>query len=143
VHAVVANHASQKLGFKYFGPYQVIGKIGNVSYKLKLPDHARIHPVIHVSQLKKAIQPNNTVSAELPIALIGASVPVQPSMNCAEHFIQRGSKQVPQLVLQWSGMADTCASWEPLYAIVEAFPFAPAWGKVVPAGEGTVTARDL
>jgi hypothetical protein len=40
-------------------------------------------------------------------------------------------------------MPDTCATWEPLYAIVKAFPFAPAWGQAVPAGEGTVTARHL
>jgi hypothetical protein len=34
-----------KLAPKFFGPYQVTTKIGNVSYRLKLPDKARIHDV--------------------------------------------------------------------------------------------------
>lgn len=34
---------------------KVQAKVGNTTYMLQLPDHARIHPVFHVSQLKKAI----------------------------------------------------------------------------------------
>jgi hypothetical protein len=61
VQVSVTQRGSQKLGFRYFGPFQIISKVRNVSYKLQLPDNARIHPVIHISLLKKAIRPGDTV----------------------------------------------------------------------------------
>ncbi|XP_060193306.1 uncharacterized protein LOC132622672 [Lycium barbarum] len=45
-----------KLSPRYIGPYLIIRKIGKVAYELDLPaDLGAVHPVFHVSMLRKCI----------------------------------------------------------------------------------------
>ena len=46
---------NNKLSPRYYGPYQIMKKIGSVAYKLEFPPTTKIHPVFHVSCLKKVI----------------------------------------------------------------------------------------
>ena len=43
-----------KLSPRYMGPYEIVERIGEVAYRLRLPPElARIHDVLHVSMLRK------------------------------------------------------------------------------------------
>lgn len=55
VQSSVAPRSHHKLLFKFYGPYEVLERVGSVAYRLALPSSSRIHPIIHVSQLKKAL----------------------------------------------------------------------------------------
>lgn len=46
---------NRKLAPHFFGPFEVEARVGVVAYHLKLPITSRVHPVFHVSLLKKAI----------------------------------------------------------------------------------------
>lgn len=58
IQSSVAPRANQKLSFKFFGPFKIIERVGPVAYKLSLPISSAVHPVFHVSQLKKAVSSN-------------------------------------------------------------------------------------
>jgi len=54
-----------KLNPKYFRPYRILDRVGEVAYKLEFPLNLKIHNVFHVSQLKKYVS-GAVVSTELP-----------------------------------------------------------------------------
>ncbi|PKU76571.1 hypothetical protein MA16_Dca001175 [Dendrobium catenatum] len=64
----VAHRRNEKLAPRYFGPYEVLKEIEVVTYWLKLAPTATIHPVFHVSQLRKVIG-DYTTNPELPTTL--------------------------------------------------------------------------
>ncbi|XP_026452067.1 uncharacterized protein LOC113352468 [Papaver somniferum] len=64
---LVAIRKNFKLSSKYFGPFEILQRIGAVAYKLKLLVGSRIHPIFHVSQFKKKIGLTVTTFPQLPL----------------------------------------------------------------------------
>ena len=64
----LATRVNKKLSPRYYGPFEVVEKVGKVAYKLLLPLDSRVHPIFHVSLLKKCIA-ENVVSQPLPTVL--------------------------------------------------------------------------
>lgn len=58
IQSLVAPRAHHKLLFKFYGPFKVLERVGASAYRLQLPPNSKIHPVLHVSQLKKALGPH-------------------------------------------------------------------------------------
>jgi len=104
-----AARVSHKLAAKYYGPYQVLAKVGTVAYKLNLPPSLMIHPVFHVSQLKKHVG-NQIVQSTLP-----ASQPtpdLHPRAILDRRLVRKTHKATTQVLIHWEGLPPTDATWE-------------------------------
>jgi hypothetical protein len=55
-----------KLAPKFYGPYTILKCVGQVAYQLALPGHSKLHPVFHVSCLKKVIGTKCQIQTHLP-----------------------------------------------------------------------------
>jgi hypothetical protein len=112
--------------FKYYGPYAVLERIGEVAYRPDLPTTSRIHPVVHVSQLKKAIGAQVQVQTRLPSPLDILQIPVRVLQR---RLRQNGVVTVHQVLVQWSGQPESLATWEDYDELKQRFPRALAWGQ--------------
>ncbi|CAO2149208.1 unnamed protein product [Urochloa humidicola] len=120
------HRSERKLAFKFFGPFQILAKVGSVAYKLLLPPSSSIHPVLHVSQLKKVVAPNVEV---IPIVPDAFDVPRVPEAVLQKRVISKGVLAVTQVLIKWSGWPSAMATWEDLVCLQQKFPYAPAWGQ--------------
>jgi hypothetical protein len=66
VQSSLAPRSNQKLAFKFYGPYAIIERVGSMAYKLDIPPSVAIHPMFHVSQLKKTVGAGIEVSSSHP-----------------------------------------------------------------------------
>lgn len=118
----VAIRLCLKLSSRFYGPFQVLEKIGNVAYKLRLPAHSKIHPVFHVSLLKKHVGATPIVAAELPEFNEADYCPLTPEAVLQRRLIQRQDHPVTQWLIRWHGLDSDQASWEDQTFIEQQFP---------------------
>ncbi|VAH54334.1 unnamed protein product [Triticum turgidum subsp. durum] len=76
---------------------------------------------------------------ELPV-LDEDLLPLQvPEAVLQKRRVQRGARQVKQVLVQWSGFPTSLATWEDKIPLRSRFPRALAWGQAKRKGRGNVT----
>ncbi|KAF7147605.1 hypothetical protein RHSIM_Rhsim03G0132800 [Rhododendron simsii] len=129
--ATMQVRANQKLAPRFYGPYQIIQKVGQVAYKLALPSSSRIHPVFHVSLLKRKLGQHVVAQADLPAINEAGLLAPQPVAILDRRLVKHGGKVATQLLVQWANTFPEEASWEFYTHLQAKFP------KFLPCGQGS------
>ncbi|KAL5840346.1 hypothetical protein ACOSQ4_012954 [Xanthoceras sorbifolium] len=94
----VAFRKSVKLSPRFFGPFEVLNKIGRVAYRIALPPGAQIHDIVHVM---------------LPM----------PKKVLDRRVIQKGKyRPRTEVLIKWAGDSVEDATWENLWRFSCIYP---------------------
>lgn len=113
----VEKHLNMKLAAKYYGPYRVVNRVGEVAYKLELPPGSKIHPIFHVSLLKQQIGPRFSPSTTLPEAPYSERV-----LHSQAILESQGKDRTKELLVHWQGYSPADATWERITTLQQQFP---------------------
>ncbi|GJZ41587.1 retrotransposable element Tf2 [Tanacetum coccineum] len=100
-----------KLSSKYHGPFQVEERIGEVAYKLQLPNHSLIHLVFHISRLKKC-HGNQHQMGVLPQMVEDGTLAHKPMSILERRLGKLNNKPVMYVLTQWVNRPIEEATWE-------------------------------
>ena len=110
---------NEKLSPRFYGPYQVLDRVGPVAYRLALPQSCRLHPDFHVSQLKNAIPPQ-VQPQEIPAVLAeDGELLLHPEAVLESRINAKGLGEV---LIKWHDLPDCENSWEKLSDLLQKFP---------------------
>lgn len=100
----VVNRPYPKLAFKFFGPFEILEKIGQSAYRLQLPDSSLIHPVFHVSQLKAHVPDHTPVFTSLPHPVVLDAADVWPEEILDRRLVKKCNATHVQVLIKWSSL---------------------------------------
>jgi hypothetical protein len=101
-----------KLSPKYYGPYKVLQKIGTMAYKLELPASSRVHPVFHVSCLKKVIGEKIPVQTIFPELDEEGKILLEPEAITNTRIRQLRNRSISDYLIKWRKLPAEDSTWE-------------------------------
>jgi hypothetical protein len=116
-HQSLDPRAKRKLGPRYAGPFIIVERIGTMAYRLQLPEGARIHDVFHVGLLKPYRGAPPVATPPLPPTAEGRLLPSPAKVLRAQL-----RRDVWHLLVQWEGLSEEEATWEPREEFQQHYP---------------------
>ncbi|XP_039145476.1 uncharacterized protein LOC120282666 [Dioscorea cayenensis subsp. rotundata] len=113
---------NQKLAPRFFGPFQVLARVGKVVYTLALPEGSSIHPTFHVSLLKQKLGAHEVLNPSLPPVGPDGQVLREPMKILDRRIYKKGTVAGVQALVQWVGFPEKDATWEDLDSLQALFP---------------------
>jgi hypothetical protein len=100
-----------KLAYKYFGPFKILKKVGEVAYQLDLPKKARIHSMFHVSLLKKWAGKGTIPEPKIPILEPKMNSQPEPAeiLDRKSQILRRKTRE--EVLLRWEGQPKKDVVW--------------------------------
>nr|GEW46137.1 retrotransposon-related protein [Tanacetum cinerariifolium] len=120
-----------KLSPKYYGPFKVAERIREVAYRLELPSSSQIHPVFHISQLKKCHGKDHNVRV-LPQLREDGLLENKPMAILERRLGKVNNKPVMFVLIQLTNKPVEKATWEIYGDLITMFSGFDAVNETVP-----------
>jgi len=101
-----------KLTKRYFGPFCILKRIGQVAYRLQLPPGSKIHPVFHCSMLRPHHGPFELQTSSLPPEAIHNQPLLKPLAILGSRMDSSTSPPTRSVLVQWAGLPPKDSTWE-------------------------------
>lgn len=112
-----------KLAPHFFGPYQIIEKVGSVAYRLALPPGSQIHKVFHVCLLRKKLGPITHTSTQLPPVTENSTILPQPEAILDRRVVRKGKyRPNSEILVNWEGATAEDVTWENEWRFSNTYP---------------------
>lgn len=118
----LALRSNIKLTSRYHGPFRIIARISPVACKLQLPEGSKIHPVFHVSLLKKGTPSSAHTSQTVPLVGEEGQLLAQPEKILDRRMVRKENRAAAQVLVKWSNLDEASATWEDYWALKAQFP---------------------
>ena len=101
-----------KLSPKYYGPYKVLQNISPMAYKLELLASSRLHPVFHVSCLKKVTGENILVQTILLELDEEGKIILELEVVTETRTRQLRNQSISEYLIKWKNLPTEDSTWE-------------------------------
>ncbi len=125
---------NRKLSNQCVGPFQIIHKVGELAYKLKLPPTMRIHPVVSISQLEPAPQGKDPYERSVDIELppVTNEDDDAPSYKIERLMNKWVTRERTQYLVKWKGYHHGHDAWYDLDDLQEASELVKKYNQLHP-----------
>ncbi|GKE69801.1 putative reverse transcriptase domain-containing protein [Tanacetum coccineum] len=122
--AVVRFGKRGKLNLRYVGPFKVIDRVRNVSYKLELPQQlSRVHNTFHVSNLKKCLSDESLVIPLEELRIDDKLHFVEEPVEVMDREIKQLKRsRIPIIKVRWNSKRGPEFTWEREDQFKEKYP---------------------
>ncbi|KAJ7297818.1 hypothetical protein O6H91_Y035400 [Diphasiastrum complanatum] len=112
-----------KLSPRYCGPFTILKRIGSSAYQLALPESAKVHPVFHVSRLKRVLRVEDIVPKHTLIAFEEPdSLPHQPEEILNIRNRKTRHAVFREVLVKWKDGSQEEATWESVSKLRKRYP---------------------
>ena len=115
---------SPKLSPRFCGPFKILKRVGSLAYKLELPDNSQVHPVFHVSRLRKHLQrDDNVLNQDALVEFIEPpTLPHEPESIMDAHELRTRHHVRQQVLVKWKDRPVEGATWENVSTLKKRYP---------------------
>lgn len=98
---------------------EIISKVNDVAFKLDLPHQAQVHPVFHVSELRRYVKLGTPISSALSVH---SHIPAVLVKVLQSRWRKKHGAMVEQVRVRWSNEASMDETWEDKIDLQARFP---------------------